>query len=128
MRELTLVLFGLAIACPLAAVPGTGFDSWRLPFVLLVASGLMVCAFVRGSRGGDRPPTPVPLRTAGLLLLGAQAASLIRARSVADAAAPILTLGAGLAVFSCMRGGLLRKERAGVLLAVISAVGLVVAG
>lgn len=128
MRELTVVLFGLALACPLAAVPGTGFDSFRLPFVLAVAAALLGCAFVRSSRGGERPPGPAPLRTAGFLLLGAHLLSLAGARSVADAAAPLLTLAAGLAVYSCLRGGLLRKERAWALLPMISGVGLLVGG
>jgi len=94
MRALTLVLFGLALACPLVAVPGTGFDAYRLPVVLALAAALMGCAFVRSSRGGDRPPTPAPLRTAGFLLLGAQLVSLIGARSIAEGAAPVLTLAA----------------------------------
>ncbi|MBV8879526.1 MAG: O-antigen ligase family protein [Planctomycetaceae bacterium] len=124
MRALTLVLFGLALACPLVAVPGTGFDAYRLPVVLALAAALMGCAFVRSSRGGDRPPTPAPLRTAGFLLLGAQLVSLIGARSIAEGAAPVLTLAAGLAVYCGMKGGLLRKERATALLLVIPVVAL----
>ncbi|HVR87069.1 MAG TPA: O-antigen ligase family protein, partial [Planctomycetota bacterium] len=128
MRQLTLVLFGLVLACPLVAVPGTGFDSFRLPAVLVLASGLLVAAFVRSSRGGDRPPGPAPLRTAGFLLLGAHLLSLLAARSLVDAIPPILILSAGLAVFSCLRGGLLRKERAQALIPVISGTGLLIAG
>src|SRR5262249_22068902 len=42
-------------------------------------------------------------------------------------AAPLLLLGAGIALFSCMKGGLLRPELARPLLPVIAGVGLVVA-
>ena len=128
MRELSLVLAGLALACPLVAVPGAGFDSFRLPFVLVLAAALLGCAFVRSSRGGDRPPGPYPLRTAAFLLLGAHGLSLPAARSIADAASPILTLAAGVAVYSCVRGGLLRRERALLLLPVIPAVALAFGG
>ncbi|HEV3028096.1 MAG TPA: O-antigen ligase family protein, partial [Planctomycetota bacterium] len=128
MRQLTLVLFGLVLACPLVAVPGTGFDSFRLPAVLALAAGLLGAAFVRSSRGGDRPPGPAPLRTAGFLLLGAHLLSLLAARSLADAVPPILILSAGLAIFSCLKGGLLRKERAQSLVPVISGTGLLIAG
>jgi O-antigen ligase len=128
MRELTLVLFGLVLACPLASAAGAGFDSYRLPAALGLAAALLGCAFVRASRGGDRPPGPAPLRTAGGLLLAAYGISLAAARSWADAAPPILTLGAGLAVFSCMKAGLLRRDRATALLPVISGVAVAVAG
>jgi O-antigen ligase len=128
MRALTVVLFGLVLACPLVAVPGTGFDSFRLPAVLVLAAALLGLAFVRTSRGGDHPPGPAPLRTAGFLLLGVHLLSLLAARSAADAAGPILILAAALAVFSCMRGGLLRKDRALALLPVIPITALLVSG
>jgi O-antigen ligase len=128
MRWLTPVLFGLVLACPLVAIPGTGFDSFRLPVALALAGGLLGAAFVRSSRGGARPPGPAPLRTAGLLLLGAHLLSLLVARSIAEAIPPTLTLAAGLAVFSCLRGGLLRKEQASALLPVISGTALCIAG
>jgi O-antigen ligase len=128
VRQLTLVLVGLVLACPLVALPGTGFDSFRLPVVLALAVGLLGAAFVRSSRGGDRPPGPAPLRTAGVLLLLAHLLSLLAARSIADAIPPMLTLGAGLAVFSCLRGGLLRMERAQALLPVVSGTGLIIVG
>jgi O-antigen ligase len=127
MRRLTLVLFGLALACPFVAPPGTGFNSFRLPAALALSAALLGASFVRSSRERDRPPGPAPLRTAGYLLLAAQLLSLIRARSIIDAAEPVLTLGAGLAVYSAMRSGLLRKERAWALLPVIAGVGAVVA-
>lgn len=127
MRSLTAVLFALILASPLAAVPGTGFDAFRLPVVLALASVLLACLFLRSSRGGDRPPGPAPLRTAGVLLLIAHLASLATARSVSDAVGPLLTLAAGLATYSCMKGGLLRKERALTLLPVLSVAGLVIA-
>lgn len=124
MRELTAVLVGLALACPLFSIPGTGFDSFRLPLMLGVAAALLGCAFLRASRGGDRPAGPAPLRTAGLLLLAAELGSGIGARSWAEAVPPVLTLSAGLAVFSSLKAGLLRRERAMPLLAVIPAVAL----
>ena len=127
MRALTVVLIGLALACPLIAVPGTDFDSFRLPVVLAVAAALLGCAFVRASRGGDRPPGPAPLRTAGLLLLAANGLSLMAARSWAEAVAPILTLSAGLAVFSCIKAGLLRRDQAIALLPAVSGTALAVA-
>jgi len=112
MRELTLVLFGLVLACALVGIPGTGLDAYRLPVVLMLGAALLGMAFLRSSRGGDRPPGPAPLRTAGFLLLGAHGISLLAARSIAEAVPPVLILGAGIAVYSCLRGGLLRKERA----------------
>ncbi|HLY08639.1 MAG TPA: O-antigen ligase family protein [Planctomycetota bacterium] len=128
MRQLAAVLFGLVLACPLVTVPGAGFDSFRLPAVLILAAALLGCAFVRSSRGGDRPPGPAPLRMAGFLLLGAEGLSLAAARSLADSVPPILILSAGLAVFSCMKGGLLRREKAAALLPVISGTAALVAG
>lgn len=127
MREAALVVTGLLLACPLF-YSGAGFDVLRLPAVLFLACALLACAFVKGARGGDRPPGPAPLRTAGLLLLGAHVLSLLAARSIADAVSPILILFAGVAVFSCLRAGLLDRTAAQKLLPVIPVVGLLFAG
>lgn len=126
LRPGTVLTAGL-LACPLFAWPGSGYDALRLPLVLGLTTLLLVTAFLRAARGGDRPPGPAPLRTAGLLLLGVHLLSLIVARSIADAAAPILILFAGVAIFACLRGGVVRREEGARLMPVISAVGLVVA-
>ncbi|HZE95892.1 MAG TPA: O-antigen ligase family protein [Planctomycetota bacterium] len=128
MRRLSVVLFGLVLACPLSGLAGPEFDAFRLPLVLALAGAVLGTAFLRASRSADKPPGPAPLRTAGLILLAVQVLSLAVARNVADAAAPLLTLAAGVLVFSCMRGGMLRKEPALTLLPVIPATGLIVAG
>src|SRR5262245_26031445 len=128
MRRVSVVVFGLLLACPLFAWPGTGFDALRLPIVLGLACALLAVAFVRAARGGDRPPGPAPLRTAGVLLLGAHLLSLTAARSLADASVPILLLFAAVSIFACLRAGVLEPDSAVALLPVIPAVALAVAG
>ena len=127
MHRVAFVLTALLLACPLFAWPGFGYDGLRLPLVLGVATLLLGVAFLKAARGGERPPGGAPLRTAGLLFLGAQLLSLAVARSIAEAMAPTLILLAGLSLFSCLRGGLVRRESAGDLVSVITAVGLIVA-
>ena len=124
MRRPACVLFALLLGAPLMAVPGSGFDSYRLPAVLALVSCLLVAAFLRSSRGGDRPPGPAPLRTAGGLLLGAHVLSLAGAGSPSDAVVPILILFSGVALLSCAKEGLFRKESMERLLPVLSAVAL----
>jgi O-antigen ligase len=126
MRHAALVIVGLLLACPLFA-SDAGFDVLRLPAVLFLTATLLACAFVKSAKGGDRPPGPAPLRTAGMILLGAHLLSLIAARSITDAVAPILILFAGVAVFSCLRAGLLDRDAAEKLLPVIPAMGIVFA-
>jgi O-antigen ligase/Tfp pilus assembly protein PilF len=128
MRSFSAVLVGLLLACPLLFSPGSGYDAVRLPAVLGLVCALFVTVFLASARGGERPPGPAPLRTAGLLLLGASLISLAAARSLADAATPILVLFAAVSVFSCLRGGILSRERAIRLLPVVSIMGLGVAG
>src|SRR5262245_44089860 len=127
MRRSSVVLAALALACPLVAVPGTGWDAYRLPFVLLVDAVLLALLFLRSSRGGDRPPEPAPLRTAAFILLGVQVLSAVFSRSPGAAVAPILTLAAGIVLHVCLRGGLLRREYARLLIPILSAVALAVA-
>jgi O-antigen ligase/Tfp pilus assembly protein PilF len=127
MRRASVVLAAFALASPLVAVPGTGWDVARLPVVLAFAAGLLALQFFRSSRGGERPPEPAPLRTAGLILIAAHLISLVSARSLTDAVEPILILAAGVTVYGCMRGGLLRREPALALIPVISGVALIVA-
>src|SRR5688572_5367794 len=112
MRGASVVLVALLLACPLFGWPGTGFDSVRLSVVLGLTGALLAVAFARAARGAERPPGPAPLRTAGLLLLGVHVLALFAARSPADAAVPLLVLFAGVVVFSCLRGGVLRPEPA----------------
>ena len=128
MRRFALVLVGLLLACPLFAWPGAGYDAVRLPAVLLLVSALMMAAFVASARAGERPPGPAPLRTAGVLLLAVNLLSVLAVRLIADAVVPILILFSGVAVFSCLRGGIVPREGAIRLLAVIPIVGMAVAG
>src|SRR5262245_46510478 len=102
MRVAAAVLTALVLACPLFVWPGTGFDAVQLPAVLALTTALLALAFLRSARGGERPPGPAPLRTAGLLLLGVHLLSLPAARSLADAAVPILILFAGVSVFASL--------------------------
>jgi O-antigen ligase len=127
MRRAARVLVPLLLACPLFAWPGSGFDAVRLPAVLLLVAALLGVSFVRAARASERPPGPAPLRTAGFLLLGVELASLVAARTPAEAAAPILTLFAGVSIFAGLRSGVLRKEAAVGLAPVISGVALAVA-
>lgn len=127
MRQASVVLAALALACPLIAVPGTGLDAYRLPVVLLIDAAFLALLFQRSSRGRERPPDPSPLRTAALILLGVQLLSAVFARSWAAAVAPILVSASGMALYGCIRGGLLRPEYARKLIPVVSAVALVVA-
>lgn len=127
MRQFVLILLGLLLACPLFVWPGTGYDAVRLPAVLFLTAALLAASFGRAARGADKPPGPAPLRTAALLLLGAHLLSLAVARSLADALLPILVLSAGVAVFACLRGGVLDQGSASRLVPAIPAVGLVVA-
>src|SRR6185295_15281988 len=127
MSRSALVLVTLLLACPLFALPGAGFDAVRLPAVLLLVAALLGVAFLRSARGRERPPGPAPLRTAGLLLLGVQVLSLAAARRIEEAVVPILLLFAGVSIFACLRGGLLRREAAMGLAPVISGIGLLVA-
>ena len=124
MRGASVIIVALLLGCPLAWWPGTGFDAVRLPVVLGLTGALLAVAFARAARGGERPPGPAPLRTAGLLLLGVHVLALFAARSLADAAVPLLVLFAGVAIFSCLRGGVLRPEPAAALLPAIPVVGL----
>lgn len=126
MRRAPVVVFGLLLAAPLFAWPGTGFDSVRLPIVLGLACALLAIAFVRAARGGDRPAGPAPLRTAGLILLGVHVLSLLAARSVAEGMIPILILFAGVSVFACLRVGVVPRESSASLLRVIVVVALIV--
>jgi O-antigen ligase/Flp pilus assembly protein TadD len=126
MSNAALVLVTLLLACPLFAWPGTGFDAVRLPAVLALVAGLLAVAFARSARGGERPPGPRPLRTAGLILLAVHLISLGLTRTLAEAATPVLILFAGVSAFSCLRAGLIRKEAAMGLAPVISGVALAV--
>jgi hypothetical protein len=45
MRRASVVLAAFALACPLVAVPGTGWDVARLPVVLAFAAGLLALQF-----------------------------------------------------------------------------------
>ena len=110
MRRLGCVLLALLIAAPLMALPGGGFDTFRLPAVLAVVSCLLGLAFLRSSRGGERPPGFAPLRMAGAILLGTHVLSLAAAGSVSESVVPILILFAGLSILSCAKDGLFRKE------------------
>src|SRR5262245_52780112 len=127
MRSFPAVLVGLLLACPLLFWPESGYDALRLPAVLGLVCALFVAVFLASARGGERPPGPAPLRTAGLLLLGAGLLSLAAARSLADAATPLLILFAAVSVFACLRGGILSRERAIRLMPVVSIAGLGVA-
>jgi len=127
MRRPASVLFGLLLAAPLMAVPGSGFDTFRLPAVLAIVSCLLGAAFLRSSRGGDRPRGPAPLRTAGGLLLGATLLSLAGAGCRSDGVVPVLILFAGVALVSCAKEGLFRKESMEALLPCLSAVALIFA-
>jgi O-antigen ligase len=126
MRGASGVAFILLLACPLYAWPDTGFDALRLPVVLGLSCALLATAFVRAARGGERPPGPAPLRTAGVLLLGAHLLSLTVARTIADAAVPILILFAGLAIFAGLRNGVVSRESATALMPAIPVLGLIV--
>src|SRR6185503_13478656 len=128
MRRAPLVLLTLLLACPLFAWPGTGFDAFRLPAVLVLTAALLAVCFARAARGSERPPGPAPLRTAGLLLLGVHLLSLLVAHTAAEGVAPILVLFAGVSAFACLRAGLIRPEAAAGLAPLISGVGLLVAG
>ncbi|MBI3854973.1 MAG: O-antigen ligase family protein [Planctomycetes bacterium] len=128
MRRVPLLAVALLLACPLFDWPDSGYDAIRLPLVLGLSAVLLGVVFLKAARGGERPPGPAPLRTAALLLLGAHLLSLIAARSIADAALPILILFAGVSVFSCLRAGVLRREAVDQLLPLIPIVGLVFAG
>jgi len=128
VRSAALVLVTLLLACPLFAWPGTGFDAFRLPAVLVLIAALLAVCFARAARGSERPLGPAPLRTAGLLLLGIHLVSLLVAQTAADGMAPILVLFAGVSAFACLRAGLIRPEAAAGLAPVISGVGLLVAG
>ncbi len=127
MRRAGQVLLALLLAAPLMAPPGAGFDSFRLPAVLALVAALLGAAFLRTSRGGDRPPGSAPLRTAGLLLLGAHLLSLLVAGSRSDAVVPVLILFAGVSIVACAKEGLFRKEPLEALLPWISGVALVFA-
>ena len=59
-----------------------------------------------------------------LLLLGVHVLSLLAARSLAEAAVPVLVLFAGVSVFSCLRGGVLSRESAAALVPVLAAAAL----
>jgi O-antigen ligase len=127
MRRAALVLVTLLLACPLFAWPGTGFDAFRLPAVLILVAALLAVCFAQRARGAERPPGPAPLRTAGLLLLGIHGASLLLARTLAEAATPVLILFGGVSAFACLRSGLVKREAAAGLAPVISAVALLTA-
>lgn len=127
MRRAPAVLVALLLACPLFALPGSGFDAVRLPVVLALTCALLATQFVRSAHGGERPPGPAPLRTAAFLLLGVQVLSLASARSIADGAVPILVLLAGVSVFASLRSGVLDRESAVSLAPMIPAVGLAAA-
>ncbi len=128
MRRAARILVTLLLACPLFAWPGTGFDAFRLPAVLVLVAALLAVCFARAARGAERPPGPAPLRTAGLLLLALHVASLLRAQTPADGVPPILVLFAGVSAFACLRAGVIRREAAIGLAPVISGVGLLAAG
>lgn len=127
MHRFGFVLTALILASPLFDAPGGGYDALRLPVVLGLTALLLGVAFVKAARGGERPAGQAPLRTAGLLLLGTQLLSLITARSLAEAVAPILILFAGVSVYSCLRGGIVRRESVPALATAISGVGLIFA-
>jgi O-antigen ligase len=127
MRRASVIVVGLLLACPLFAWPGNGFDAVRLPAVLGLVAALLLSLFFVSARRGERPPGPVPLRTAGLLLLGVQLLSLAAARSIADAAVPLLILFAGVSVFACIRAGVVERDSVGTLLAVVAGSALVFA-
>lgn len=128
MRRPVVVLVALLVACPLFAWPETGYDAVRLPAVLLLAAALMGATFLRAARGAERPPGPAPLRTAGVLLLGVHALSLLAARSWADAAVPILVLFAGVSVYCVLREGVLPRQAVAPLLPLLAGAGLLFAG
>src|SRR5262245_34645156 len=110
MERASLVLVTLLLACPLFAWPGAGFDAARLPAVLILVAALLGTSFVRSARGGERPPGLAPLRTAGLLLLSIHLLSLLAARTLSEAAAPVLILFSGVSIFACLRSGAIRRD------------------
>jgi O-antigen ligase len=127
MRRAPLVLLTLLLACPLFAWPGAGFDAVRLPALLILVAALLGTTFVRSARGGERPPGLAPLRTAGLLLLSAHLLSLLAARTLSEAAAPVLILFSGVSIFACLRSGAIRRDEAAGLAPVLSGVAVAAA-
>jgi O-antigen ligase len=128
MRRAALILVTLLLACPLFAWPGTGFDDFRLPAVLILVAALLGVCFALAARGSERPSGPAPLRTAGVLLLAVHLVSLVAARRFADGVSPILVLFAGVSAYACLRAGVIRRESALRLAPLIAGVGLLVAG
>ncbi|HLF93080.1 MAG TPA: O-antigen ligase family protein, partial [Planctomycetota bacterium] len=104
--RLSSVGFALLLLLPLVWVPGYGFDGVRLPLFLALVTLLLGRRAFRG--GGRRGPAP--LLAAALILLGANVMSLAVARSPGEAAAPLLILFGGVALFSVVREGSVDRE------------------
>jgi O-antigen ligase/Flp pilus assembly protein TadD len=110
MRRFGTAVFSFLLVCPLFAAPGFGYDGVRLPAAALGAAVLLAALALNSARRRERSASADPLKTAGLILLGVQTASLAAARSVWEGIGPVLLTASGVAVYAFARSGLLRKE------------------
>ncbi len=109
MQVFGAVAFTLILMSPLAAAPGMGYDALRRPFVWALVALLLgrVAVSVAGRR--QLTMRRDPLLVAALILLAANVISVAAAISAWEAAAPLLVLAAGVAVYAFARSGYLSR-------------------
>ncbi len=109
MHRFGAVVFTLVLLTPLCGPLGLGYDAVRLSVALGLVALLLLRAGASLARRRERRGASDPLLTAALLLAAATILSVTQVRSVWDAAAPVMVLLAGIAVYAFASGGFLAR-------------------
>lgn len=125
MRRFGAAVFGLLLLVPLAA-SASGYDVLRMPLALGLVTLLLARQALGAIRRPERESRGDPLLVAALLLTGVHVLSLAVARSLWEAAHPLLLLSAGVAAYAFARdGGLTRAWVLGQGIWIVAGMGLV---